>query len=101
MATFELGVDVETTVGQVSVDPDPAAPLTKGAHIFQLIVEDDDGIQSAPAQVQVVVVDNRGPAAVLSAPSKVDLGKAFRLDGSKSVDPPPGKIVKYIWTLLR
>jgi len=101
MATFQIGVDHATTANQISVDVDPAAPLSKGPHLFQLIVVDDDGLQSAPAQFQVVVKDDRVPTAVLNAPATVSFNRPFRLDGSQSVDAPPGTIVKYIWTLLR
>ena len=101
MATFNIGTTITTPDAVVSVDVTPTAPLPPGVHHFQLIVVDDAGNQSAPAVAQIVIKDTTRPTAVLSiAPSQVDPGVPFRLDGSKSVDVPPGKIEKFIWTMI-
>ena len=70
-------------------------------HHFQLIVVDDAGNESAPATATVVIKDSTRPTAVLTvAPTQVDPGVSFRLDGTKSADVAPGKIVQYVWTMV-
>jgi|SRR4051812_28730510 len=101
MATFTVGQDIATPDPVVSVDATIDLPLPKGQHTFQLIVEDDDGLLSDPVTVDVVVRDDRKPTAVLIAPQTVPFGQSFKLDASRSSDLPPGKIVKFVWTLLR
>ncbi len=101
MATFTIGQEITTTDSFVSVDASLEKPLPKGQHTFQLIVVDDDGLQSDPVHVDVVVRDDRKPTAVLTAPATVPFGQSFRLDGSKSSDLAPGKVVKYLWTMLK
>ena len=94
MPEFVIGQDVVTdeSTSVVAVEVNDNAPLPKGRHIFQLIVEDDDGLRSDPATIEIVVADERRPTAVLQGPSVVQVGQSFRLDGSQSVDPPPGRI---------
>ncbi len=101
MATFTLGKEIVTKESTVSFDVNRETPLPKGVHVFQLQVRDDDGLLSVPMQVSVVVADERLPTAVLSAPSTVQLGQSFILDGTRSSDPAPGQVVEYIWTWLR
>ena len=100
MAKFTIGKPIETTVPSVEVTVDPEKPLAAGKHRFQLIVVDDTGNQSLPDEIDVVVKDLQKPTAVIKAPSQVDHGQSFTLDGSGSSDIEPGKIVKYIWTLV-
>ncbi len=52
--SLALGSPVETTVDQMRVEAKPS-PLTAGAHQFRLVVIDDAGNQSAPANVTVTV----------------------------------------------
>jgi hypothetical protein len=101
MATFTIGTDISTPDPFVTVDATLDTPLPKGQHTFQLVVVDDDGLVSDPVTVDVVVRDDRKPTAVLVAPVTVPFGQTFRLDGSKSSDLPPGKVVKFVWTMLR
>lgn len=101
MATLELGKELITRENLITFDVNPEAPLPKGAYVFQLVVVDDDGLRSDPMQVTVVVADDRAPTAVLRAPSTVQLGRSFTLDGSASTDPAPGRVVQYVWTWLR
>ena len=103
MPKFELGVPIETdeNTAVVQVDVDPQRPLPKGVHVFQLVVIDDDGLQSEPVTVEVTVMDDRRPTAVLDAPRAVRFGQAFNLVGRASSDEPPGRIVRYVWTMLR
>ncbi|MBN2373801.1 SBBP repeat-containing protein [bacterium] len=50
--------------------------------------------------VACIVEDVSAPTAALNMPAEVDIGENFILDGSSSFDLPPGKIVKYFWTML-
>ena len=99
MAQFVIGQPVTTEEAGVEVTIDTTAALPVGRHIFQLVVVDDSGNESKPAEVAVIVRDDQAPTAVIKAPSQVGFGKSFKLDGSASSDLPPGKIAKYIWTL--
>jgi len=101
MATFTVGQEITTEDSFVSVDATVENPLPKGQHTFSLVVVDDDGLQSDPVTVEIVVRDDRKPTAVLIAPQTVPFGQTFKLDGSRSSDLPPGKVVKYVWTLLK
>jgi hypothetical protein len=101
MAIFETGVPIETAENVISVDVTPNRPLPIGRHIFQLEVVDDSGNRSAPDRVEVIVRDEDNPTAVLDAPSTVPFGRPFRLSGQRSSDPPPGQVVRYIWTLVQ
>jgi hypothetical protein len=100
MSTFVIGTPVETEDGTVEVTVDPDNPLAVGRHVFQLVVTDDSGNQSLPASVEVIVKDSAAPTAVVTAPSQVEFGATFLLDGRGSSDVPPGKVVKFIWTLV-
>jgi len=101
MANFQVGTRLTTNESSVEVTVSPAAPIAPGVHHFQLVVVDEAGNQSDPSTVAVVVRDSVKPTAVITAaPSQVDPGQSFRLDGSKSSDVPPGKVVSYIWTMV-
>ena len=99
MPIFAPGQTIETEDPVIVVEAGQT-PLPKGRHTFQLIVQDDDGLQSAPDTRDVIVLDERNPTAVLGAPERVQFGAEFRLDGTKSSDPEPGKVVRYFWTLM-
>lgn len=101
MAEFHIGTNVSTTEKSVEVTVSPSAPLPAGLHRFQLIVVDDSGNSSDPATASVIIKDTIKPTAVLTiTPTQVEAGKSFRLDGSKSSDVAPDKIVQYIWTMI-
>lgn len=100
MANFVVGSSQETTEAAVEVTVTPNTPLTVGKHRFQLVVVDDSGNKSLPDVVDVIVKDNKNPTAVLKVPAQVELGQSFVLDGRGSSDVAPGKVVRYIWTLL-
>ncbi len=83
--------------------------LSVGGHSFQLEVQDDSGNVSSPTQVLLIVVDTQAPTAVLTVRdenglllpgNRIEFGKEFILDGSRSVDIGGGSIVKYTWTLV-
>jgi hypothetical protein len=77
--------------------------LAPGKHVFSLVVVDDEGQQSEPDEVVVMVIrdtkipvanagkDKEGDSAVLE-------GSSVTLDGSGSRDPDGGEITRYIWT---
>lgn len=100
MAKFEVGTPITTEEPTIEVTVDPTDALPVGRHVFQLVVMDDSGNESRPAEVAVVVRDTEAPTAVIRAPSQVSFGKSFALDGRASSDLPPGKIVRYEWTLV-
>jgi hypothetical protein len=100
MANFVIGTPVETVTPTVEVTVTPQVPLTVGRHKFQLEVVDDSGNRSLPDAVEVIVKDTKNPTAVLVVPPQVEPGVSFTLDGRTSSDVPPGRVVKFIWTLL-
>lgn len=100
MAEFRLGVPFETAEGTVEVTVSRANPLPIGRRRFQLVVVDDAGNVSDPAMVEMYVIDTEKPTAVLKVPARVPFGQSFTLDGRGSTDAPPGRIIRYIWTLL-
>ena len=100
MAKFNIGVAVETADPGVEVTISPDAPLAVGRHRFQLVVVDDSGNSSLPDQVEIIVRDSKNPTAVITAPTQVEFGETFGLDGRKSSDVAPGRVVKYVWTLV-
>jgi hypothetical protein len=100
MPQFAIGSPVETEEPVVEVTVETEQPLPTGRHVFQLVVVDDSGNESKPDQVEVIVRDSELPTAVLAAPKQVEFGTSFELNGEKSSDVPPGKVVRYIWTLV-
>ena len=100
MPQFTIGTPIELEEPTVEDTVDPASPLSVGRHTFQLVVEDDSGNQSEPDTVEVIVKDSQAPTAVIKAPSQVEFGQSFTLDGRPSSDIPPGKVVKFTWTLV-
>jgi hypothetical protein len=101
MASFQIGTKLETTENFIDVTVTPDTPLAPGIHHFQVIVLDDAQNESAPATAQVIVRDTIRPTAVLEiVPTQVQPGQPFRLDGSKSSDVPPGKVLRYLWIMV-
>ena len=97
----------EDTVLNIAVSNDNA--LAIGSHTFELMVVDDSGNESLPAQVVVIVRDTTRPTAVLRAADSdgrplprysMEFGTSFMLNAKGSLDSPPGKIVRYSWSLL-
>lgn len=100
MPEFRIGETVKTEESTVEVEVGRGTDLPVGSHVFQLVVVDDSGNESLPAQVKVVVRDTRRPTAVLRGPESVEFGRSFTLDGSGSTDLPPGRLVSFSWTLM-
>ncbi|MCH5373789.1 MAG: PKD domain-containing protein, partial [Planctomycetes bacterium] len=96
---LQQGVPVETTDPTLQISLG-AQPLPPGAYDFQLVVIDQSGNASTPAIARVLVLDTQAPTAVLDAPTSVNVGQDFTLDGSRSSDLPPGSIATYRWTSL-
>ena len=87
----------------------PNDKLKIGGHSFQLVVADDSGNVSVPANVTLIVVDTQAPTAVLGVRdeqgrilegNRIAFGANFMLDGRKSLDVGGGTIVSYTWTLV-
>lgn len=57
MTVFKPGSQVTTEQPTVSVDK-----LTLGTHVFQLVVVDDDGNESAPDRAEVTVMRSTRPS---------------------------------------
>jgi hypothetical protein len=100
MANFVTGVPIATSDPRIEVTVTPASPLPAGRHRFQLVVTDDAGNESEPAFVEIVVIDDKKPTAVLDAPATVPLGASFSLSGARSSDVAPGKITQYRWVRM-
>ena len=99
MAEFRVGQPIETDVADIEVSITASSPLPVGRHRFQLVVVDENGNQSSPDVLEVVVRDTSRPTAVIQGPREVDLGRSFQLSGSRSFDIG-SRIVRYQWTLL-
>ncbi len=100
MSEFVIGTPLETTDATIEVTVNVQKPIPVGKHRFQLLVVDDSGNKSLPSVVDVVVKDSQNPTAIVTAPSQVEYGKSFVLDGRTCSDVPPGKVVKYVWVML-
>jgi hypothetical protein len=99
MAFFKFGAPIESKEPNIAVEIDPTDPLPVGRRRFQLIVVDDSGNESLPAELVVIIADNERPTAVIDGPSRVSFKEPFRLTGEKSFDIG-GKVVLWRWTLL-
>ena len=99
MPVFEINTPIETDDAVIVVSAG-RSPLAPGRYRFRLQVRDNDDLLSDASEVDVIVRDDRKPTAVLDAPPQVLLGQDFELRGTRSSDPEPGKIVKYVWTLV-
>lgn len=113
MAKFIPGTDtaVKSDEPLLDVQASATAPLKPGKHVFQLVVVDDAGNDSAPASVTIIIEDRDRPTAVvdlidergarIADPEvRVPFGQRFQLSGDRSSDI--GGVVKgWTWTLLR
>ena len=99
MPRLDINVPFETDQPTIVVEVDPAKPLPRGRHRFQLEVVDDSGNVSAPDLMDVIVADRERPTAVLNGPSIADIGKSFEITGIKSFDIG-GSIKAYRFTYL-
>lgn len=101
MADFILDTPIETIDPVVEVTVNPDSPLPLGPVRFQLVVFDEENNASEPAFLEVVIRDSQRPTAVLDGPREgVEAGTSFVLSGERSSDVRPGRIVRYVWTLV-
>lgn len=113
MAKFVPGTDVEVKASEPTLEVlvSRSAPLKVGKHVFNLVVTDDSGNQSAPAVITIIVADGELPTAVIdfiSADGRripdpqvtVRFGETFQLSGERSTDVG-GTPVAWTWTLQR
>jgi hypothetical protein len=113
MAKFVPGTDssVKSDEPLLDVAASPQTPLKPGKHVFQLVVTDDAGNESAPANVTIIIEDQERPTAVIDlleerggriAEPEVRLafGQAFRLTGDRSSDVG-GEVKVWNWSLVR
>ena len=101
MPTFNVGQQHDTSEPQILVEVTPNAPLPVGTHRFQLVVVDNEGLESLAAIAEVLVRDLGRPTAKIEVrPKVVEQGKNFLLFGGDSVDVPPGVIKSWKWTRL-
>lgn len=104
MADFLTTRTHVTKEPKIEVTFDSGKPLPVGTHVFQLVVKDDAGNVSLPAEVKVDIIDNQNPTAIVRLitarfQEPPGIGETFVLDGSNSTDIG-GQIVTYEWTLL-
>src|SRR2546429_184004 len=78
------------------------SPVDPGDHLFQLIVVDENGVESTPVEQRVTISpDDRKPQAVLTAmPAEVAFGEPFTLDGTESAPVPGHQITSYKWIMM-
>jgi len=113
MAKFVPGTDtaVKSDEAQLDVAASARTPLAPGKHVFQLVVTDDSGNDSASASVTIIVEDQERPTAVVdlidprlgrvSDPEvRVPFGSPFVLTGDRSSDVG-GTVRVWNWQLLR
>lgn len=108
MAQFQPNQPVNQPDPVVKVEVARNAPLPVGANRFRLTVVDDDGVESEPAFLDVIVQAPAAPTAVLDMVDDnqrrrdpvVPFGTGFILSGARSSDVAPGKVVEYRFTLV-
>lgn len=112
MAQLIPGTDtaVKSEEPRLDVLASERAPLKPGKHVFQLVVSDDSGNDSEPANVTVIVLDATRPTAVIDLINadgsrnpepvvQVAFGRGFQLSGDRSSDIG-GAVKVWNWTLL-
>ena len=113
MARFVPGTDtgVKSDEPLLDVLASASTPLKPGKHVFQLVVVDDAGNDSAPASVTIIIEDRERPTAVIDTldargnriPDPVvslPFGQAFRLTGERSSDIG-GSVRVWNWQLMQ
>jgi hypothetical protein len=86
-----------TEASSITFQQAPGTALAAGRHAFRLVVTDDSGNKSAPADQSAIVVDNMPPTASLVAPGQLTQAQPFLLSGQRSSDVG-GRVVQYQWT---
>ncbi|MEQ8330095.1 MAG: REJ domain-containing protein [Longimicrobiales bacterium] len=88
---------VETVAPSWTVERLDGDPLAPGRLTYRLEVTDASGNRSAPTQVQVFVVDTQAPTASATAPRRIVPTEPVTLDGGRSSDAAPGRVVRWHW----
>jgi hypothetical protein len=99
MPPIKSGETITTAEPKIDITPTKEVPLPVGTHIFELVVEDDQGRKSPPVRVNVVVQKTL-PDAAIKGPDKVEVASRFALDGAGSAAVAPSKLTKYHWRLV-
>ncbi len=113
MAKFVPGTDtaVKSDEPKLDVLASTKTPLKPGKHVFRLVVTDDSGNDSEPANVTLIVLDTERPTAVIDLINpdgsrnpepvvQVPFGKALQLSGERSSDIG-GEVKVWNWALLQ
>jgi hypothetical protein len=96
-----VGAPVVTADATVTVAASVTNPVDPGDHLFQLVVVDENGVESIPAEQKVTISpDDRKPQAVLMAMPAVAFGQPFTLDGTESTPVPGHQITSYKWIMM-
>src|SRR5437763_16082615 len=92
-----VGASVVTSDATVTIDASVTNPVDPGDHLFQLIVVDENGVESIPEEQKVTVSpDDRKPQAVLTAmPAEAAFGQPFTLDGTQPTPLPEHEITSH------
>lgn len=102
-ANFVTGEPISSTESVVAIDS-----VAIGAHRFKLAVVDDDGLESEPSFLDVIVTAGDRPTAVLDLVAEdgrrlepnIKVGHRISLSARRSSDVAPGRIVEYRYTLI-
>jgi hypothetical protein len=115
MATFIPGqsgeVRADEPVLDVVIGGGTNAVLRPGRHVFRLIVTDDSGNDSEPADVSIIVLDQARPTAIIDVITvtgeriarpavEIPFGQRFTLTADRSSDVG-GVVRSFRWTLLQ
>lgn len=85
-----------------AASPSFTAPRTEDNElVFQLTVEDEDGLTATDTTTVTIDPDtvNEKPVAVISGPDEAEQGSSIELDGTDSSDPDGDPIESYSWSL--
>jgi hypothetical protein len=94
------GVDLTVNGASATLPASGASPLAPGIYRFRLIVTDTQGLASSPYDIQVSVVANQPPTAILdlvTASPRISL--PCQMTGARSSDATPGSLVSYTFSL--
>lgn len=108
MPQFRVNTPVVQAEPLVKVEVSRNEPLPIGANRFRLVVVDDEGNESEPAILEVIVQAPRTPTAVLDMVDAnqrriepvAAFGQPFILSGARSSDVAPGRVVEWRFTLI-
>ncbi len=108
MPQFRLNEPIIQPEPLVRVEIPRAEPLPIGANRFRLVVVDDDGVESEPTFLEVIIQAPAAPTAVLDVVDDnqrrldpvVPFGRGFILSGGRSTDVDPGRVVEWRFTLV-